>query len=258
MPPHEADIRNNLRKAVVGIGGYAMTQHGSAYSGRGRSDLTFIVAGIPFVVEVKTPTGGPTRIQLEHLRRVRAAGGCAFIGRDVPLAMQAIRLRMKGVTPYMEENFEIDPEMLRELEEKFGPSTVPTATESEAVEAPALEALTLLELPLVQPESTPASADYVPAATASGIMVKRADDYPHPTPPWASQEDLASLTQSMAILIEINQRILGALEYVFRVPVKDNILPFPVGAAPAEEDKQAPAAPTPTQRRGRGRPPKDE
>lgn len=112
----EARIRNRYRLAALKLGYVVLVLHGSAYSGPGRADTLTIAKGRLIAIEFKTEVGRATNMQLDFLRAVRAAGGGAFIARRASDALDAVALIMRGVTPYRENDMELDFSALDEIE----------------------------------------------------------------------------------------------------------------------------------------------
>lgn len=171
MEKAESRLRRRIVKALRERGYYAETQHGSVYSGRGRSDIT---VGCPYLVkiEVKTRRGKLTRQQLSHLEDVRRADCVAFVARSIEDAVRGVELAEEGRFPYMSTSdpAEIDLSFLDELEAEFSAKT-PAQQEQPIAEEPEAEPEAIMVEPVPEP--------YEPAAD------EPTDEEPEPDEPTA-------------------------------------------------------------------------
>lgn len=78
----EVNIRSRIVKDLRGRGAYVNVNHGTAYSGRGRSDIEACLAGRFIAIETKTPAGKARAKQEWRLEQVRRAGGVGIIARE--------------------------------------------------------------------------------------------------------------------------------------------------------------------------------
>lgn len=99
MPVNEAGLRGRIREALLREGCTVDTNHGSARTGRGRSDLTVCCAGRFVAIEVKAGKEQPRADQIRYLKQVVAAGGVAFVGRSIVACIAAIRAIQQGGHP---------------------------------------------------------------------------------------------------------------------------------------------------------------
>ena len=92
----ESGLRSRIVKRLRERGWLAQVQHGSVFSGSGRSDILGCAVGRFFAIEVKIPdlTSQPTPLQEAYLRSVLAAGGIAFVARSVEEAEAGVQ---KGI-----------------------------------------------------------------------------------------------------------------------------------------------------------------
>ena len=73
----ETRIKNSIRQHIMVHGGrnsFVHTIVAGALQGKGQLDLVGAYKGVPFMVDVKTPTGQGTVIQKAEVRRARRGG----------------------------------------------------------------------------------------------------------------------------------------------------------------------------------------
>lgn len=92
---YETRLRTDFVNLCSEQGWLAYVMHADPASGVGRSDVFFCAEGRFGAVEMKTVTGSVRPRQPEHIRKVRRAGGIAFIARDPHLAVRAIKFLLQ-------------------------------------------------------------------------------------------------------------------------------------------------------------------
>lgn len=86
----ESTLRSSIVRRLRARGWLPLVQHGSAWTGPGRSDLLVCARGRFVALEIKTAIGRPTPAQMRFLASVRAAGGLAAVVRSADEAERCI------------------------------------------------------------------------------------------------------------------------------------------------------------------------
>jgi hypothetical protein len=109
MAGPESRIRSRFHTLAQRAGWLVLTQHGSVYSGPGRSDTLLLAPpqGTAVFIEWKAEGGTPTKKQLEFIQDVRRVGGYAFLARSATLAYKAVCCLLAGARPYQEGEIEV-------------------------------------------------------------------------------------------------------------------------------------------------------
>jgi hypothetical protein len=107
----EVPLRGRIRRALEAEGLLVLTQHGSARTGKGRSDLI-----IPLLcLEVKNATGVVSSEQEKWLRRARHKGVPAYTVYSIAEARAAVALTRKGYVPMADADLDLDLSFLDDL-----------------------------------------------------------------------------------------------------------------------------------------------
>lgn len=80
--PREAAAVAAITRLLKARGAWQMNVHGSTHGRNGLPDIIACHRGHLIAIEVKSPTGRPTRLQQYELARIKRAGGSALIARD--------------------------------------------------------------------------------------------------------------------------------------------------------------------------------
>ncbi|RAN59835.1 recombinase RecB [Dolosigranulum pigrum] len=84
MGQPEKKIENKIKQYLDSIGAYYLKVHGSAFQPSGTPDILACVNGRFVGIEVKRPEGGRVSpLQQFKINQIEAAGGIAFVARDV-------------------------------------------------------------------------------------------------------------------------------------------------------------------------------
>lgn len=122
MPKPETRLRETIVLALRRAGYYVIVNHGSAFSGSGRPDLTVDAAGTCVWIEVKTKSGALTPRQAAEILKIRRCGGNAFVARSPASALRGVNAARQGRLHMVDDTFDID-DFLKSLD-----ATTPTAT----------------------------------------------------------------------------------------------------------------------------------
>ena len=76
---------------MKGLGAFIINIHGSVFQHKGLPDLIIIVAGTVVFLEVKTPTGKPSKMQLYIQEKIRRRGVVSEIVSSVGEAERVVR-----------------------------------------------------------------------------------------------------------------------------------------------------------------------
>lgn len=89
----ETGLQRRIRAALEReLGGWWFKVWGGPFQVAGIPDLVGCVCGMFFAIEVKTPTGEPSDIQIETIKRINAeGGGYAFIAVTPEEAVREVR-----------------------------------------------------------------------------------------------------------------------------------------------------------------------
>lgn len=94
--PAESRLQTAIVKAMRDAGYYAVVNHGSAYTGAGRPDITVDAHGTAVWIEVKTETSRLTPRQEVEISKIRRQGGYAFVARTVRGALLGVSAARQG------------------------------------------------------------------------------------------------------------------------------------------------------------------
>lgn len=83
MPTPEQTIKKQIKDYITRIGGFWSTVQGGPFSKPGDPDLICCINGRYVGIEVKTPTGRPTELQLQRGREIEQAGGIWILARSL-------------------------------------------------------------------------------------------------------------------------------------------------------------------------------
>lgn len=148
----EVPLRGRIRRALEADGLLVLTQHGSARTGKGRSDLI-----IPLLcLEVKNEHGVVSPEQDQWLRRARRKGVPAYIVRSIVDARAAVALTRKGFVPMADADLDLDLSFLDDLGpvKEPEPAIVAPPTRSDNGKEVTLDSL-LADVESAAPEPTP-------------------------------------------------------------------------------------------------------
>lgn len=86
----ESGIQARIIKAVKKRGGWVLNTHGTVFGRNGVPDLIVCLRGHFIAMEVKQPGGEARPLQRYELRKIREAGGKAFVVESVADAERAM------------------------------------------------------------------------------------------------------------------------------------------------------------------------
>lgn len=75
----EKNFENRIKRHIREIGGWFVKFYGCAYSKAGIPDLIVCVNGRFVAIEVKADYGSPSELQLYNVKKIREAGGLAWV-----------------------------------------------------------------------------------------------------------------------------------------------------------------------------------
>lgn len=87
----ETVIVNKITRALKADGAFIINIHGSVFQHKGLPDLIVIIRGTVIFLEVKTPTGKPSPMQLYIQGKIRRRGVESWIVSSVEEAERAVR-----------------------------------------------------------------------------------------------------------------------------------------------------------------------
>lgn len=88
----ESALQKKIQKLIESYGGWVVKYHGSQYSKAGVPDLLACIHGRFLAIEVKLPGNKATKIQDAEIKRVREAGGTAFVADNVEMVEQFLHV----------------------------------------------------------------------------------------------------------------------------------------------------------------------
>lgn len=77
--PAEKTYENKIKRYLKSRGAWFVKFFANAYTPRGIPDILALVNGYFVGVEVKAANGEPSEMQLYHVKKIRDAGGFAFV-----------------------------------------------------------------------------------------------------------------------------------------------------------------------------------
>lgn len=86
----EARLGHSIKAALEAKGAFVFKVHGSGMMMAGLPDLIVCYKGNYIGLEIKTPTGVVSKIQEHTHKKIRAAGGGAFVVRSVQEALDTL------------------------------------------------------------------------------------------------------------------------------------------------------------------------
>lgn len=138
--PAESRLQTAIVKAMRAQGYYAVVNHGSAYTGAGRPDITVDAHGTAAWIEVKTESGRLTPRQKAEISKIRRQGGYAFVARTVRAALLGVSLACQGRLHMAEEKEWSIDDFLKDLDAPVlteDQMSAPDPLDWEPVDAPA-------------------------------------------------------------------------------------------------------------------------
>ncbi len=88
----ESSIVKAIMKRVIGVGGWAVKNHGSPFSTAGAPDMIVLIDGVVIFIEVKRPGCEPTKIQKHRAAQIAAAGGSVGVAHSLREAEEILGL----------------------------------------------------------------------------------------------------------------------------------------------------------------------
>lgn len=89
----EKKIENKIKAHLKSIGAYVIKHHGNKFSQVGVPDLLVCYKGRFIGIEVKTPDGKPTALQLHNIEEIQKSGGVAFIADN----LEIVKKKLEGI-----------------------------------------------------------------------------------------------------------------------------------------------------------------
>ena len=83
MPTQEQLIKKDIKSYISQIGGFWSMVQGGPYSKPGDPDMLCCVNGKFIGIEVKTPTGVVSELQMQRGQEIEDAGGVWFVARSL-------------------------------------------------------------------------------------------------------------------------------------------------------------------------------
>lgn len=81
----EKTIENKIKEYLTEIGAWYIKYHGTKMTRSGVPDLLVCYKGRFVGIEVKAPNEQPTELQKYHIRKIREAGGIAFVADNLQI-----------------------------------------------------------------------------------------------------------------------------------------------------------------------------
>lgn len=75
----EKQFENKIKKYIEDLGGYQVKFFANSMTRKGVPDLLCCLRGKFLAIEVKAENGHPSELQLYQIRKIREAGGIAFV-----------------------------------------------------------------------------------------------------------------------------------------------------------------------------------
>lgn len=75
----EKNFENKIKKHIESVGGWQVKFFANSMTKKGVPDILACVRGIFVAIEVKATHGKPSDLQIYHCKKIREAGGIAFI-----------------------------------------------------------------------------------------------------------------------------------------------------------------------------------